>query len=238
MSAFFYGVILQWKLDLRNKGILVTYYLVPLVFFAFIGAIFASINPESKTTLIQSMTVFAVTMGTMLGAPIPLVELYSSEIKKAYKVGRVPLWTPVLNNYISAFIHLMITSTIIFFIAPIAFNAVIPENLVLYFMSLAVLIIVSLGVGTILGLFITSTSKLTMFGQLIFLPSLMLSGIMFPTRMLPDILINIGKIFPATWGFIITTSNQLDLKLFIPLIIIFSITGLLSCIKVSRIGID
>lgn len=238
MSAFFYGVILQWKLDLRNKGILVTYYLVPLVFFAFIGAIFASINPESKTTLIQSMTVFAVTMGTMLGAPIPLVELYSSEIKKAYKVGGIPLWTPVLNNYISAFIHLMITSTIIFFIAPIAFNAVIPENLVHYFMSLAVFIIVSLGVGTILGIFITSTSKLTMFGQLIFLPSLMLSGIMFPTRMLPDILINIGKIFPATWGFIITTSNQFDLKLFIPLIIIFSITGLLSCIKVSRIGID
>jgi hypothetical protein len=40
MSAFLYGVVLQWKLDFRNKGVLLTYYVVPLVFFAFMGGIF------------------------------------------------------------------------------------------------------------------------------------------------------------------------------------------------------
>ena len=114
MGAFIYGVLLQWKLDLRNKGVLITYYLVPLLFFGFIGMIFTSINPESKDTLIQSMTIFAITMGSFLGTPIPLVEQYSGDIKKAYKVGGIPLWSGAVNNAISAFIHLFITSVIIF----------------------------------------------------------------------------------------------------------------------------
>ncbi|WP_230203599.1 hypothetical protein [Bacillus massiliigorillae] len=106
MRAFLYGVSLQWKLDLRNKGVLLTYYVVPLVFFFFMGGVFTSIDPLAKETLIQSMTIFGVTMGAFLGSPTPLIELFGSEIKKAYKVGGIPLWTAIVNNFISAFIHL------------------------------------------------------------------------------------------------------------------------------------
>ena len=87
MSGFLYGVALQWKLDLRSKEVLIVYYIVPLVFFVFIGGMFTSIDPMAKDSLIQSMTIFGVTMGAYLGAPTPLIEAYSSEIKKAYKVG-------------------------------------------------------------------------------------------------------------------------------------------------------
>ena len=59
MSAFLYGVALQWKLDLRSKSLLITCYVVPLVFFAVMGGIFTSVNPESKATLLQSITVMA-----------------------------------------------------------------------------------------------------------------------------------------------------------------------------------
>jgi len=144
------------------------------------------------------MTVFGVTMGAILGTPISMVELYGSEIKKSFKVGGIPLWVPAADNFISAFVHLFIMSFVIFFIAPIAFNAKIPANKVLYFVSLAVYIITCLGVGTMLGLLIKSTSKLTMVSQLIFLPSIMLSGIMFPVNMLPNVLKNMGKILAVT----------------------------------------
>jgi len=42
MSAFIYGAVLQWKLDIRNKGVILTYFVVPLVFFAFMGGIFSA----------------------------------------------------------------------------------------------------------------------------------------------------------------------------------------------------
>lgn len=232
MGAFLYSVGLQWKLDLRNKEIFMTYYVVPLVFFAFMGGMFTSIDPNAYKTLIQSMTIFGVTMGAFLGSPIPLVELYSSEMKKVYIVSGIPLWTSVVTNFISGFIHLMIMSLVIFVIAPIAFDATIPNNLVTYFVSLIIFIFTSLSVGTILGLFVNSVSKLTMVSQIIFLPSIMLSGIMFPYDMLPKVLQYIGKIFPATWGYlsmreeIFVFTNILPFLLIIILAIVVSIFGL------------
>jgi len=235
MSAFLYGVVLQWKLDFRNKGVLLTYYVVPLVFFAFMGGIFTSINPESKETLIQSMTIFGVTMGAILGAPLPLTELYGSEIKKSYKVGNIPLYIPAINNFLSALIHLLLMSTIIFFTAPLAFQAEIPTNIFVYFLSLILFIKVSLAIGTVLGLMIQSTSKLTMISQFIFLPSLMLSGIMFPTEMLPRILEYIGSVLPATLGFQLMKSHVFDWKITLPLMLTFIVFLFLSYFKLKKL---
>ncbi len=238
MSAFLYGVVIQWKLDLRNKGILITYYLVPLAFFAFMGMIFTSINPEAKDTLIQSMTIFAITMGTFLGTPVPLVDLYSSDIKKAYKVGGIPLWVGAVNNFVSACIHLFITAIIIYGVAPIAFDAKVPENPLLYFASMAVFLLTCLSIGTVLGLYVKSSSKLTMYSQLLFLPSLMLSGIMFPVDMLPKALAAAGYVFPATWGLKTMTSAEPNLLFFLPLLAFFIIAVIISAYKLTRIGIE
>jgi len=238
MSAFFYGIILQWKVDLRNRFILLTYYIIPLVFFGFMGFIFSSINPVSKDTLIQSMTVFGVTMGAILGSPAPLVELYGSEMKKAYKVGGIPLWVIAANNFISAFIHLMIMSTVIFFAAPVVFGAKVPSNVPLYFLSLALFTVVCLALGTLPGLFLKSVSKLTLVSQAIFLPSLMLSGIMFPANLLPEALRYAGKIFPATWGFEMMSADAFDIKLLIPLVIILFACVCIIVVRISRIAAD
>ena len=40
-----------------------------------------------------------------------------------------------------------------------------------------------------------------MFSQLLFLPSIMLSGIMFPAELLPQTLTYAGKLLPAAWGY-------------------------------------
>ena len=54
MKAFLYGIALQWKLDIRSKTLLITCYIVPLLFFGVMGSIFTSVMPNSKETLIQS----------------------------------------------------------------------------------------------------------------------------------------------------------------------------------------
>jgi ABC-2 type transport system permease protein len=238
MEAFLYGILLQWKLDLRNKGILLTYYVVPLVFFGFMGGIFTSITPATKNTLIQSMSIFGVTMGAILGAPIPISETYGSELKRSYQIGNIPISIPIINNLISAFVHLFIMSTIIYFIAPIAFDASVPKNTMMYFTMLAIFIITSLSIGGLLGLTIKTTSKLTMVSQIIFLPSLMLSGIMFPTEMLPKPLQTAGKLFPATWSFEMMNLSSMDFRLLLPLLIIIFICGCTSVWCIKKLKID
>ncbi len=220
MSAFLYGISLQWKLDIRSKTLLITCYIVPLLFFAIMGGIFTSVMPEARYTLIQSMTVFGVTMGALIGVPPSLVEIYSSDIKKVYKANGVPYYLGLVLTNISAYIHLFIMSIILYIAAPLAFNAEIPKNPVLYFSSLAIFIAVSLSVASIIGLAVKDQSKTSMVSMIIFLPSIMLSGIMFPIELLPKAFEIAGKIFPASWGYKAMADSTFQLENLLPLIVI------------------
>ncbi len=208
MRAFLYETVLQLKLDIRSKTMLISCYIVPLIFFVFMGGIFTSITPDSSSTLIASMSVFVVSMGAFIGLPPSLVEIYGSDIKKVYKANGVPMFSAIATHFISAFIHLYITCLIVFFTAPLLFDAKVPENLPRYFAVLALFIISTLSIGCVLGLLCKTQSKLTMISQIFFLPSIMLSGIMFPASMLPDVLKYVGYILPATAGFGAMTDFQ------------------------------
>lgn len=234
MNKILYGIYLNFKLDLRNKNILMVYYMVPLIFFAFMSGIFTSIDPNAFKTLIPSMTIFSVTMGAIIGFPNPLVEFFNSDIKKIYVVSNIPLWTNLLNNFLSAFIHLFIVSIIIFFIAPIAFEALVPVNLPNYFITLSLFICSSLSIGLLLGLFVKNISKLTMIGQVIFLPSIMLSGIMFPSEMLPEILSKIGSILPSTLAFKSMAISSLNINI-LWIILLFILCISISILKLRKI---
>lgn len=223
MSAFLYGLALQWKLDIRSKTLFVTCYLVPLLFFALMGGIFTSINPYMKDTLIQSMTVMGVSMAALIGLPPTIVEVYGSDIRKAYIANGFPLPVNLITMFLSTLIHLLIMCSIILVAAPLAFDAKLPENILTYYISLVLYVTVTLAVGCVLGLLVKNQSKLTMISQLFFLPSIMLSGIMFPADYLPKVLGLAGKLFPASWGYQLMLSGGLRTGNLVPLLVIFLI---------------
>ena len=212
MNGFLYGVALQWKLDIRSKSLLVTCYIIPLIFFLLMGGIFTSVMPEMRSTLIQSMIVVSVSMGAFIGLPPSLIETYGSDIKKVYKANGVPIYLGLVTMFLSAFVHLMIACIVIVLLAPVLFEATLPTQLSIFFLALAIYIIVSLSIGSILGLIIKNQAKLTMIAQLVFLPSIMLSGIMFPIDFLPNFLKTIGRIFPASWGYRLMLDNGFCLE--------------------------
>jgi len=221
MNGFIYGVVLQWKLDIRSKSLLVTCYIVPLIFFLLMGGIFTSVMPEMKSTLIQSMIVMSVSMGAFIGLSPSLIETYGSEIKKVYKANGVPIYLGLVTMFLSAFVHLMITSVVIVLLAPVLFEGALPTQLPFFFFALAIYIIVSLSIGSVLGLIVKNQAKLTMIAQLVFLPSIMLSGIMFPINLLPDFLEVLGRVFPASWGYRLMLDNGFCLENLWYLILIF-----------------
>ena len=169
MNGFLYGVALQWKLDIRSKSLLVTCYIVPLIFFLLMGGIFTSVMPEMGSTLIQSMVIMSVSMGAFIGLPPSLIETYGSGIKKVYKANGVPIYLGLVTMFVSAFVHLMITCIVIVLLAPVLFEATLPTKLPFFFLALAIYIIVSLSIGSVLGLLVKNQAKLTMVAQLVFL---------------------------------------------------------------------
>ena len=171
MNGFLYGLALQWRLDIRSRTLLVTCYLVPLVFFLLMGGIFTSVMPEMKSTLISSMIVMSVSMGALIGLPPSLLETYGSDVKQMYKANGVPVYLGLVTMAFSAFIHLMLTTAMILMLAPPLFGAALPASLFRFFPALALYTIASLGIGSVLGLAAKSQAKLTMAAQLVFLPS-------------------------------------------------------------------
>lgn len=234
MNCFLYSLVLQWKLDIRSKSLLVTFYIIPLVFFLIMGGIFTSVIPEMGSTLIQSMIVMGVSMGAFLGLPPSLVEIYGSDIKKIYNANGVPIYLGLVTILLSAFVHLMMTCIVILLLAPILFKASLPTQLPIFLLSLTIYIIVSLSIGCILGLTLKNQAKLTMLAQLVFLPSIMLSGIMFPISLLPDFLQVIGHVFPAYWGYRLMLENGFSIENLWYMIFIFCIAVMIGILLLNK----
>ncbi|MCI9441059.1 MAG: ABC transporter permease [Ruminococcus sp.] len=193
-----------------------------------------SVMPEMRSTLIQSMIVMSVSMGAFIGLPPSLIETYGSDVKKVYKANGVPLYLGLITMFLSTFVHLMISCAIILQLAPILFEAALPIQFPFFFFALAIYIIVSLSIGSILGLIVNNQAKLTMIAQLVFLPSIMLSGIMFPLNLLPDFLKTIGRIFPASWGYRLMLDNGFCFENLWYLILVFCAAIIVCAILLNK----
>lgn len=220
MSVLFYAAVLQWKLDLRSRTFLVTCYIVPLLFFFLMGGIFTSVMPNMKSSLVPSMTVLCVSMGALIGMPPSLIETYGGSVKKIYRANGVPLSSGLVAMFLSAFLHLVTVSLVILLLSPVVFGAERPAEISEYIAALLLFTAASLGIGCVLGLAVKNQARQTMIAQIIFLPSIMLSGIMVPASLLPRFLRQLGKIFPATWGYRMMLDGGLRIENLVPILIV------------------
>ncbi len=234
MSAFLYGVALQWKLDLRSKALLITCYLVPLFFFAVMGSIFTAIDPAAKATLLQNMTIQGVLMGALVGLPPTIAEIYAGDIKKSYLAGGVPLGLGLVCVFLSTCLHLLLMSGLLLVLAPLLFGATLPPNLPRYAAVLALLIVVCVSIGGALGLAVKNGAKLTMVSQLVFLPSLLLSGILFPATLLPAALRFAGRCLPAGWAVLLLAPGGFLPGNLLPLLAMGALALLACCLLLRR----
>lgn len=201
MTAFLYGIGLQWRADLRSRDVLVVFYAVPLLFFAVYGGIFTGIMPDGGATLLPMMTVFSVSMGALIGVPPGVFEMYRKDIRATYQVNGVPLWQGLLQVDVAAFLHLLMLSVLICIFAPLFFAADWPANWGCYVLGTVLLIGATLAVADVIGLAVRDAPMASAVSIAVFLPSILLSGIMFPEDMLPEWLRGVGSIFPATWSY-------------------------------------
>lgn len=197
MKAFLNHVKIQLMLDFRNKGTLLTFYIIPILFYLVMGAVFSAIQPGNKT-LGAAMTIFGVTMGAVLGQAPMLVQMREADVLKSLRVSGVPGWSVLFSRFASAFINLLIVSIIILYTAPPLFGAGMPVSISAYFGTLFLLIFTSIALGLLIGIAAKSQSMATMLAQVIFLPSILVGGIMFPATMLPESMQWVGRFFPAT----------------------------------------
>lgn len=73
-----------------------------------------------------------------------------------------------------------------------------PQHMGGYLLTLLALLVCSVALGLLIGVVASTQAAAMMISQAVFMPSLMLSGIMFPANLLPAPLEYLGNVFPAT----------------------------------------
>ncbi|MCJ7626578.1 MAG: ABC transporter permease [Anaerolineaceae bacterium] len=198
MNAFINHFSFEFRTGIRNKTLLMMNYLFPLGFYLMMGFIMPSINPPFAETLIPAMVVFAILAATLLGIPDPLVNARETGIFRSYKINGIPSISILIIPALTTMLHMAIVVAIITASAPLLFDAPLPVNWLNYLLTFLVTAFACAGLSVLIGVISSSSRMTVLWSQIIFLPSMLLGGLMIPYSLLPEAAGKVAQLFPAT----------------------------------------
>jgi ABC-2 type transport system permease protein len=198
MNAFVHHFSFEFRTGIRNKQLLLMNYLFPLGFYLMMGFVMAEINPLFRQDIIPAMVVFAILAATLLGIPDPLVNARENGVFRSYKINGIPSFSILTIPALTTILHLVIVATLITVTAPLFFNAPLPVNWLTFVLIFAVMAFACAGLSVLIGVVSPSSRMTVLWSQLVFVPSMLLGGLMLPYSMLPDIAGKFAQLLPAT----------------------------------------
>jgi ABC-2 type transport system permease protein len=200
MSAFFYHFMYDFRTGLRDKSLLLLNYLFPLGFYILMGLLMTGLNPTFAPTMIPSMILVAMMACTLLGLPNPVVDSREAGIFRSFKINGVPALSIVTIPVLTSMVHIILVSTIITLTAGPLFGAGIPVNWGYFILILFLTAFTMASIGMLIGVVSPNSRSIVLFSQAIFLPSMILGGLMVPSEMLPPALYRVSLLLPTSYA--------------------------------------
>lgn len=198
MSAFAIHLNFEFRSGIRNRSLLLLYYLFPLGFYLMASMLMTGLNPDFRATLIPAMVLFTVLTSTFLGLPDPIVNARDAGIYRSFKIHGVPQLSILIIPVLTTILHTTIVSAIIVLTAPLLFNAPLPGNLLSFALGYLLAAFTCASFGLLIGVIAPNSRATILLGQAFFLPSMMIGGLMFPAHLLPATLSKVSFLLPTT----------------------------------------
>jgi ABC-2 type transport system permease protein len=200
MTAFFYHFMYDFRKGLRDKSLLMLNYLFPLGFYILMGLLMTGLNPTFTPTMIPAMILVAMMACTLLGLPNPVVESREAGIYRSFKINGVPALSIVSIPVISSFVHIFLVSLLITITAGPFFKAGMPVNWFYFGLILVLTAFNMASLGMLIGVISPNSRAIVLFSQSIFLPSMILGGLMVPASMLSEGLYRVSLLLPTSYA--------------------------------------
>ena len=197
MTAFYTHVNFEFRSGVRNKSLLLLNYLFPLGFYFLASAMLTSLNPAFTQNLIPAMVFFTILTSTLLGLPEPIVSARESGIYRSYKIHGIPKLSILFIPVLTTILHTTIVSIFITISAPILFKAELPANGLSFILGYLMMAFACSGLGLLIGVVAPNSRSTILLGQAVFLPSMMIGGLMFPAQLLPATLGKLALLLPS-----------------------------------------
>jgi ABC-2 type transport system permease protein len=200
MTAFMQHFTFEFKSGLRNSTAMLMNYLFPLAFYALMGLVMTQVNPGFKAFLLPAMVIFASLASNLLGLPGPLVESRDAGVFRSFKINGVPAASILSIPAMTSMFHALIVSVIISLTAGPFFGGATPVSWG-YFILITLLMAFMFGaLGALIGVIANGVRSTVLWSQLIFLPSMMLGGLMMPLDVLPESVRFISGLLPTAYA--------------------------------------
>lgn len=198
MNAFIHHFAFEFRAGVRNKQLLLMNYLFPLGFYLMMGFVMPAINPPFKGNIIPAMVVFSILAATLLGIPDPLVNARENGVFRSYKINSIPSSSILIIPALTTMLHLVLVAVIITVSAPVLFGAPSPVNWHGFILTFAAMAIACAGLSVLIGVVSPNSRMTVLWSQVIFVPSMLLGGMMVPYSLLPTIAGKFAQLLPAT----------------------------------------
>ncbi len=200
MKAFLHHFNFEFKTGVRNKNLLLMNYLFPLGFFAMMGLVMPQINPLFLEAMIPAMVVFAILAAALLGIPDQLVTARENGIFRSYKINGVPVLSILIIPILTTLLHLIIVTAIICVTSPLLFKSPAPVNWPGFALCFIALALCCTAIAVLIGVVSPSSRMTVLWSQLLFVPAMLLGGMMIPFSFLPEGARKLALLLPATYG--------------------------------------
>jgi ABC-2 type transport system permease protein len=200
MNAFAHHLGFEFRVGIRNKSLMLMNYLFPLGCYALFGALMGSVNPGFLQTIVPAMSLFAVMGGALLGMPAALVSAREAGIFRMYKINGVPALSILAVPVLTSMLHALLATVVIALTAPVLFDGKAPANWLGFLLVFLASAFAFAGIGTLIGVMSGDARMTVLFSQLVFLPSMILGGLMLPSSMLSGVLAKASLLLPTTYA--------------------------------------
>jgi len=197
VTAFLNHLAFEFRTGLRNPTQALMNYLFPLGFYVMMGLVMVPINPMFAQTLIPGMITVATMASALLGLPGTLVESREAGIYRSFKINGVPALSILAVPTLSTVFPVLIVATIITLTGPL-FKGVLPVNWAAFALVTVMTAFAYGAMGALIGVVAADARGTVLYSQLLFLPSMILSGTMLPLEMLPASARRLAALLPAT----------------------------------------
>ncbi len=198
MKAFAIHFLIETKSGFRKKQQLFLNYLFPIGFFLMMGTVMPQLNPLFLDDMISAMIIFSLMTSTFLGIPDPMVNSRAAGIYRGCRLNGVPASSLIILPVLSSIIHGLIVSTLIMILSPLLFEAPLPVHLLPVIPLLILTVFSFAGISVLIGTVSSSSRAATMLSQIIFIPSMLIGGLMIPFQVLPESVRPFAMLLPST----------------------------------------
>ncbi|NLN20131.1 MAG: ABC transporter permease [Firmicutes bacterium] len=200
MSALLLHFASEFKATLRNRNLLLMNYLLPLGFYLLVGGMMNQINPFFGEQMIPAMVILTVLSGVIMGLPTPLVEAREAGVLRSFRVNGVRSGNLIAVPALANALHVCLVALIICVSAPLIFHVPAPADWPMFILVFLVTVLTNCGLATLIGVLAPGGQMAVLWQQLLFVPAMVLSGLMVPLSIVPAWGRRLALLLPATYA--------------------------------------